>query len=320
MKSVLWIKNLTEEDSMKSGGIKWDVVQVVRLSDIDWDVSLKNMGRLEEPLNEERVKDYATAMMNGTAFPMIVLVKMKNNKYRILSGNHRGRAALGLGEKDVAAYIVKGGSEQELDIFARSANSTNGAPPNKEEKIQQAISLVEMYGYSNKAAAQRLGLKENAVHEARRAKDCRNTLVVMGINKVEKLAQGSLLRLNQLMDLGDNVFRHAGELVTEYAVPIEEVGEMVKQVKKARTEAQRIGVVGEWEDKCRKQHVKRIAGGSIPLKTRTKFLRWLNSGANLIRNNPTRKRLQLDADELEEVRNTCVALFAKLSTILGAKK
>jgi len=268
MKSVQWIKNLTEEDGMKSGGIKWEVANTIRISDIDWDISLKNMGRLEEPLNDDRVKDYAIGMLDGKAFPMIILMKMKNNKYRILSGNHRGRAALSVGEREIAAYVIKSGSEQELDIFARSANSTNGAPPKRDEKIQQAIALAEMYGYSNKDAAKRLGLKENAVHEARRAKDCRNTLIGLGVDKAEKLPQGSLLKLNNVID-NDNVLRHAGELVTQYAMPVEEVYEMVKQIKKARTEAQKIGVVGEWEGKCRKHKVKRVAGG-IPLRTRTK--------------------------------------------------
>lgn len=318
MKSIQWVKNLVEEDGMKSGGIKWDVVNSVRLNDIDWDTSLKNMGRLEEPLNDERVKDYATAMMNGSAFPMIILVKMKNNKYRILSGNHRGRAALSLGEKDIAAYVVRSGAEQELDIFARSANATNGEPPKKEEKLQQAIALAEMYGYSNRDAAKRLGLKENAVHEARRAKDCRNTLLSLGIDKADRLPQGSLLRLNNIID-NDNVLRHAGELATEYNMPGPELGEMVKQIKKARTEAQKIGVVGDWEEKCRKLH-KKVAGGSIPLKTRTKFLRWINSGVTIIKANPTRKRLQLEEDELDDLRDSCIWLFAKLSTILGVRK
>ncbi len=33
--SVQWIKNLIEEDLMKSLGIKWDVASIL-LSDIDW--------------------------------------------------------------------------------------------------------------------------------------------------------------------------------------------------------------------------------------------------------------------------------------------
>ncbi len=275
------------------------------------------MGRLEEPLQEELVKDYATAMLNGSAFPMIILVKMKNGKYRILSGNHRGRSALNLGEKEIAAYVVKSGSEQALDIFARSANATNGEPPKKDERLQQAIALVELYGYSNKEAAKCLGLKENAVHEGRRAKECKKVLLKLGVDKADKLPQGTLLKLNNLIE-NENVLRHAGELITEYSMPGPEVSEMVKQIKRVRTEAQRIGVVGDWEEKCRKMH-KKVVGG-IPLKTRTKFIRWMNSGVTLIKNNPTRKRLQLEEDELDELRDNCVWLFAKLSTILGLKR
>jgi len=313
MKQSSWIDNLVEEKLSRRLGLKW-TVGTIKVGEIDQEASLKNMGRLDKPLDSDWVQELQNAMDEGCPFPRIFVHKKGSKSYVIDSGNHRFNAALKRGITEIEAYILNG-TEQDLEVFARCANGLNGKPSTRDERVEQAMALIQKHGFPHKQAAKLMNLKEHTLNEALRAKEVLAELLRMGIENAARLKQGALCKLHTLMD-NENVFRHAGELVATWALPVDDVHDLCKEIRVQRTEAQRIGVVGQWQEKCQSEHVKRIGAG-IPLKTRTKFLRLLRSLTTLVKQNASRSRLQLDADELPQIREEYEELNNKLSRILG---
>ena len=66
-------------------------IQEISFEDIDWNESSHNCARLGNPLNQEKIEEYASAFRSGDVFPMPV-VEYSEGKFIILGGNQRCNA------------------------------------------------------------------------------------------------------------------------------------------------------------------------------------------------------------------------------------
>ena len=71
-----WVKDAKVEHLLRSLGIKFETA-TVKIEDIDRALSADKQVRLGKKLNDEWIIQYAQAMTDGSAFPMVVLNKLR---------------------------------------------------------------------------------------------------------------------------------------------------------------------------------------------------------------------------------------------------
>lgn len=131
----------------------------VPISQIDRKASLQNQARLKT-LDPDRVKDYAELMQQGIVFPAVIAWRNVKGYYELITGNHRVEAAIAAKKESVALYHVTT-ADNDLymrDIMTRSANILEGQNLTKDERMFQAVFIVQNHGHSITEVAKRFGL------------------------------------------------------------------------------------------------------------------------------------------------------------------
>lgn len=311
-----WVDDLFAKKRLEDFGVEF-TEKTVALGDIDWNASRTNGARLNDPLNEELKEEYKTAMARGDRFPKIVVFETKGAKPLVIAGgNHRGHAAKDNGVDKVPAYVVKTNDKAVLDLLPRVFNRDHGKRMDRDEAIQHAMYAVDTYGFEPKKAEEAFGLSKGTVSSELRVRAVKRLLEKNNI-KAAVIPKSSLKYLSGLNN--DNVALHAGRITIDGRLGSEQVCEMVKEVRKNKTEASQIGKLAEYEKKI---GVAKNPGPPTRYErnVRTKFLTWLTTGENYLEGIKHLSQLQItEESERKSVKQRLDSLCDRVQSIVAPR-
>jgi uncharacterized ParB-like nuclease family protein len=241
----------------------------VHLTEIDRDASHRNQARVGAPVNDDTVILYATAMEKGDEFPAAVLYQRKDGKYIVIDGNHRIAAADLKGAKSYPGYVIENPSDVQVRMLTYEANTKHGLPTSLDERVQQAVHLVNL-GSKPEEAARMLGVPASRLGSALRVTKADQRAAELNVNKRwTSLPKTMRIRLDTIQN--DNVFHALTELVMTTGVKTQEMDKIVPRIRAKRTEQDMMAIVAE-EYQRRKEEVRVTAGNRFGLPPRIQSL------------------------------------------------
>jgi ParB-like chromosome segregation protein Spo0J len=115
---------------------------------------------------EQTVENYAEALKDGAKFPPITVFWDMENYY-LADGEHRLKAHIKAGKKNIEADI-KRGTKEEAKLFAAGANKAHGLPlSNGDKRKAVAVCLRLMKGSSDADIAKHVGVSRMFVWKMR---------------------------------------------------------------------------------------------------------------------------------------------------------
>lgn len=244
---------------------EFEFKQRVSFTAIDKEASLHNQARFRA-LDDDRVLLIGEAMeQHPTKVPPLVLYQLPRKKtpnLQMVDGNHRMGGAELLDLKGWPAYVITEKlSETQLRLLTFTANLDHGLPTGIEERISQAIWLVEERSTSQEQAAKlmqvpvkRLGQKLSAIRARRRLDE-------IGVDS-GKVGVSNSKRLDALKS--DEVLKAAATLIIEAKMRTDEASNFIAKLNVLRGEKQQIDLIDR-ERKARKPAVDATVGGKVAL-------------------------------------------------------
>lgn len=240
--------------------------EIVPVDSFDVETSLRNQARVAEPLNKQKVEEYRLAMERGGQedFPALVAYMLPSGRYVIVDGNHRLNAGIGAGVKAFGTYTVDA-PEDVIQILTYQANVFNGLPTSVEERLQQAVHLVDMR-ISIADAALRLGLSEGQVKtQVDRTKADRRAARIGIKAGWSKLPATTRQRLANV--LTDEGMTEAVKVAVDAKLTGPEVSSMVSAMNGERSATGQIDVAKQHAEKYK----GRIKGSAVGLPVQKGF-------------------------------------------------
>ena len=259
------------------------VFGTISLSVVDWSESANNCARLTDPLNAEKIEDYATCMNRGDVFPRIVVERhKKKGRYVILGGNQRSAALKSI---DAAAtidcYIVDPLLSAEREIVIRSLNSRHGWGSTKEERVEHAVFLVRKYGMHVETVARAMVVSDHSILQRIRAEDERARLARNGIDASSMALRG----LSTLASIPDESLRNTtAKAAVEAKASGESIAELAAAVSKAKSKAAASVAIAEFKKAASAISEIKSAkkGGKLRKPRREKFLSLITNLADFL--------------------------------------
>lgn len=211
---------------LEEQGVPYEA-RTVSLSEIDERASRANQVR-KVALIPEAVERYAIAYGNGAALPELILNRV-GNRLVVVAGNNRIAGAKKANILALPALIISVDPREALRL-GYIDNARNGEPPSQEERLEQAVSLVNA-GMSPKDAASQLGLNSpSLVGDEVRYRRALNRAGMLGIGTIarDRLPKTSLLAANQSRD--DDEFAHLVKIIAARGLNATEVKTLAKQL------------------------------------------------------------------------------------------
>lgn len=124
------------------------------------DIEIQVLLRVITGTVEEKVKEYAEMMEEGTEFDPILVWERPDGRYWLIDGAHRIEASKRIGKTTIKAKLINCKNELEYRIEAIRANLKHGLPLRKEEKVILAQSLYKSGGVSKEELRKIFGVSE----------------------------------------------------------------------------------------------------------------------------------------------------------------
>lgn len=267
------------EDYLDSKGVKWEFQAKIDPEDFDADKSLHNQARFQA-INEGRVDQYAEAMRRGDQFPPVI-AHGKQGKLILADGNHRLQAAI-KARKPLATYVISG-DPQTIVLITFEANARHGLPTAEDERLQQALYLMDN-GASVRAAAAALSIPEKLVNAAsiRRNTDQRFLENQISPLIIEKMPEPVKRRLSQIST--DEGFVAAVDLAHRSAMTSMAAYELVTEINEMRSSAKQVAFIKQREQDLYEQ-IGASGGGVLTRRTQGPKAR-LNMAMGMVDNLP----------------------------------
>lgn len=273
--------NADIERWLDSHGVEWTYRANLPTEEIDRLASHRNQARIAGPINEDTVVLYAAAMEGGSKFPPVVVWQRPDTKYVVVDGNHRV-AAYDLAEIDKTdAYVTAQLTDGQKAALTYEANTKHGLPTSLDERLRQAVNLVEM-GTTQKGASQMLGIPSHKVMAAYQAFETDKRMQRLGVARWDQLGSSLRRRLNAIRD--DDVFAAAAQVAIESKMTTPEISEFVVRINEIPRATAQMEIVAR-ERASRKRDIRSTAGGRIGFSRPTTRLSSILS--NLIGYDPT---------------------------------
>lgn len=307
------------EQWLAKEAVEYVYIPAVPIEDFDTQASMRNQARLSTPLNNEKVQEFALAMIDGVDFVAPISYR-PNGKDILISGNHRIHAAITAEKKTLDTYRVKTEDKFIIDRLTRSANTIEGDRPSRKESIAQAVFLVENRKSTATAAAKQFHIPVESVHKAMRTSATRKRLAAVG-DDPEALPEAHLDALNAIKS--DAVLRPAAELIRRANLPVDAAKSFIAEIRQTANEAAALRVVQQW--KTRPDVTDRIAkykGGAEKRPVRggdgaTKLLGLFGAIANAVAGKKSLDDLNVTSPkEKERVKQAWLECRAAVQTIL----
>lgn len=256
------------EKWLQSHGMDF-ALREVHLDQIDREASHRNQARIGSPVNDDTVLLYATAMEKGDDFPAAVMYQRKDGKFLVIDGNHRVAAADLRGLSSYPAYVIENPSDVQVRMLTYEANTKHGLPTGLDERVQQAMHLVNL-GSKPDEAARMLGVPVSRLQGALKVTQADQRAANLQVNKRwVNLPKSIRVRLDTVQN--DNVYLALTDLVLETGIKTQDLDKIVPRVRSKRTEQDQMGVVAE-EMKLRKEEVRVTAHNRFGLPPRVQSL------------------------------------------------
>lgn len=249
--------------------VQWEWDPAIPLDRIDMRRSLNNQARPGEALLEDNVELCIKGFLDGNTLPPIVVRRTTPKaKLTVTDGNHRTTAALDprVAYTSLPGYIYTAADETAL-VMSYTCNMTHGAQLTRQQRIVQAVHLVET-GMPVTRAARLMGVDEVGVSNQRtlnRAATRAATLKVTGFND---LPQGQRLALAVGFAGDDDLFTAATALVRDAAMTATECKELIRIVKAPTTAAGRLEVIDQQREALRVKVQKNYGGKTTASRPR----------------------------------------------------
>ena len=253
-----WTKDPVAEKNLTTLGAKFEYREAVEISKLKVEESKKNNARFNNPIDEEKVQQYAAAMADNVPFLALVITP---NGF-ILAGNNRLAAAIQNNDKTVAAYVVLNGTPQMYDQFTRTDNRRHGLSLTEDETIQQCIHLHEkfktplttlnrdFFGPVNRTYAKMTTAWE--AHQAAKQLNSEgidasrlNTSVLAALHTLAPTQDGGLRNIK--------ILKAVATAAIKLYLKVEEIIEVLRKVKDCSTEKEALAKV----DECAAEFSKR---------------------------------------------------------------
>lgn len=257
----------------------------IRLNDIDWSESANNCARLSDPLNSEKIEDYASGFRRGDVFPRIVVERhKKNGLYVILGGNQRSSALKSIDQNaEVECYVVDPLTNDERELVIRSLNSRHGWGSTKEERVEHAVYLVRRYGMHVDTVAKAMCVSDYTIRTRIHAEDERARLAKAGIDS-SKMPIRSLVSIASINDIESR--NNIAKAALETKSTGDKVAALVCKVANSKSKAEASKVIAEHKKNADavEQIKKNRGGGKLKKPRRDKFLNLLTLLADFLEN------------------------------------
>ncbi len=238
-------------------GVRYAPPVPIPMELIDERRSRSNQAR-RDPIVPDSVDRFAAAMKTGAAFPPIVVYAV-GGRLTIVDGNNRQAAAKKAGLPTVLGIVIDESTPSELiQLLTVEANTRHGVTPDANWRVQQAFHLCSL-GLSDQAACDAANVSLATMRAARAVRDADQRAYAMRINGFTDLPAGSRGALNVLRD--DPVFYQAAKAAVGTGMTIDEVRDMIREVKKLGSEGARIEYIGNLvKARATEQATKKLAG------------------------------------------------------------
>jgi hypothetical protein len=258
------------------------------------------------PLNEEKIEDYATCMKAGDVFPSVVLESTPTG-YVILGGNQRLNAAKRINVTEAFAYVVSGLTTAQRECLIRSLNARHGWGASKEERIDHALHLVVELGVSIADASRLMVVSETTLFKHVRVKSTRASLAKAGVD-TSTLSMSHIDAIDRIPD------EDIQAEIARIAVAKGATGESVKSVSDAvcsvKSRASMSSKIKEWSKDLAPVASK---GKTMSAPRRDKFMRLLTTMNDFLERGNAGTGFS-DLDELQ-----CTSLDSDRVKMLSAK-
>lgn len=207
---------------------------------IDEKRSRANQAR-RDAIVADSVDRFAAAMKSGVGFPPIV-VYPSGGKLVIVDGNNRQAAAKKAGRETIVGIVIAEETPSELiQLLTVEANAHHGVTPELAWRVQQAFHLCSL-GFTDQQAADAAAIGVQQLRGARAVQEADQRARALRIPGFTDLAQVSRQSIGVLKD--EAVFYQAAKTAVETAMTVEEIRDLVRQVKSLPSEGARIEHIG----------------------------------------------------------------------------
>lgn len=314
------MRNTNYEHILTTQGCGFTYVESIALMDIDLLKGLRNQARLEKPIDDDLVADYATAMKAGAQFPPVVLWRPGRGRWIPVDGNQR-LAAIGKCEKVTTdAYLLDTTDQMIADRISWTFNNAvNGKRLTKQECLHHAMTFVRKYGVSQEQAAREWGISPSTLRFATRAANLRDKLEKIEVANLNRLDDDRLSRISPLERLGDDVLSLGAAAVIENGLTQDQVNQMVADVGKARTHEKKIeAIVAFTKSEEAKVRCGETKGGTTKGKPlpRAELVKRMSALWRILEEYPA-TALRPTREAFKPAREKATDIVAKLTEVFG---
>lgn len=319
------MRNPVYEQALNSQKVPWEYLERLELAAIDRTRSLTNQARLEQAVDTDLVAQYRKRYGAGDQFPPLVVYRTNRGRYVLLDGNHRFTACLPItdwkGIKFHDAYLVDSKDEIVLNRIAWGFNNhVNGRRLTYEESLQHAVTFVRKYAWTCQAAATEFSVPHKAVMKLAHIEECKDKL---NQQNVKRLPSDNVVdRLSTLVNLGDDVFAAAATTAANTGATAPDIDALLKKVKRAKTHAEKLATIAEFESSDEIQGRKcETKGGTINQRSptpRVRLQRLQTSLRNFLEDHPIKVvLLPVQKQELKANREVASDIVRLLIGLYG---
>lgn len=237
------------EAYLDSKGVKWIYHEHVKFDDIDMERSLRNQARIHKKLDEEVVDRYLEAMSRGDVFPPLIGARAGRSDSKLVNvdGNHRAASSKKKGDAfyPYGYYEIVDADPQIIVLMTFEANTKHGLPTSEEERVHQAIWLIDN-GANQKQAAAAVNVPERAIKKLwnKVVADRRADEVGILRSHWDHLSQSIRQRLVTVAT--DEGFRALTELTFRAKLDWDEVNRLVNELNASRSGTKQAAMVENW--------------------------------------------------------------------------
>lgn len=222
--------------------VEWTYTAQVSPSMFDVDASLHNQARFEA-LDPKTVDTYAQAVERGDVFPAVIAYrKQARGKLQIIDGNHRLQGHI-KADAPLDVYEVSRDTDRKVIAMMTFAfNTTHGRPTSEQERISQAIYLVEN-GAGQDAAAAAVNLSPRILKRALAKSVADKRAAEVGIRVTDWETLSATVR-NRLTNIStDEGFKAAAGLAYAAKLDANEVFDLVALLNSSKSSTKQQAIV-----------------------------------------------------------------------------
>lgn len=288
-------------------------IEFVLFTEIDWELTVNNMGRTGRPTNQDLVDDYALAMSRGAIFPMAIISR-RAKRAVILGGVHRCTGAKNNGEIGVLAYVVSDLPISQDRIVSVMHNRLGGWRTTTEEGLVHAVQMVEELDVDPAEVADLFGVDKRRVQEQLRIRARRKELVEAGC--YAKLTDAHVDALAPVSH-STKVMAEIANIAQKNKLTAASVRDVARKIASVKSEAKQIELV---DDEKRKMASLNGAATKVRIvSVRTKMRAALSSLETILLDKASLEQLDIvsGSEEHEYVRSCYRTIRKKLDALLG---